>query len=529
MLLCTTALSCRRPPLPSRPVPSRLEKQTIVITGTRDRDVGGVQTPDTTKAKAVLTQEMIAARPRARRSSTRSTWFRASASQTTIPTAQLGRQRSTSAASTRSRISLTFDGIPLNDSGNYAIFSNQQLDPELIEQVNVNLGSTDVDSPTASAAGGTVNYRTIVPTRRWARAVVGSLGDWNYRAASSACSTRASSGRGARARSSPSSQRVNDDPFNNHGKIDKQQFNARIYQPIGTNGDFISIAGHYNENRNNFFGSLPLRTDLDPGARPTRAAHRRPGLAATAIPPNSDERVYNDQLPVPDSTPVATRFGVADRRQRELVSCGTEFDRRYNPSNTGNVRGASRFTLADGLVLTVDPSYQYVKANGGGTVDARGRPVRDVNPAVAAPTAAARTSCRQRRTARPTPARRLPRRQRPIFGRDLNGDGDTLDSVTVLAPSQTAHRPLRRHRRPALGHQRQTRRSASAYTLDRCRHRQTGEVGLLKLNGEPFDVFPINDPICRRDRRHAREARPPVLRAPAPDLGRVSRRFFGSR
>ena len=33
----------------------------------------------------------------------------------------------------------------------------------MIGEVNVNLGTTDVDSPTASAAGGTVNYRTIVP------------------------------------------------------------------------------------------------------------------------------------------------------------------------------------------------------------------------------------------------------------------------------------------------------------------------------------------------------------------------------
>ena len=36
----------------------------------------------------------------------------------------------------------------------------------------------------------------------------------------------------------------NDNPFNNYGKIDKQQYNAKIYQPIGTNGDFVSIAGH---------------------------------------------------------------------------------------------------------------------------------------------------------------------------------------------------------------------------------------------------------------------------------------------
>ena len=76
-----------------------------------------------------------------------------------------------------SRISLTFDGIPLNDSGNYAIFSNQQLDPELIDQVNVNLGTTDVDSPTASAVGGTVNYRTIVPSVTPGVRFVGSLGD----------------------------------------------------------------------------------------------------------------------------------------------------------------------------------------------------------------------------------------------------------------------------------------------------------------------------------------------------------------
>ncbi len=80
------------------------------------------------------------------------------------------------------RISLTFDGVPLNDSGNYAIFSNQQLDPELIEQVNVGLGVTDVDSPTASAAGGTVNYRTLIPSKKFGVRVSGSLGDFDYHA-----------------------------------------------------------------------------------------------------------------------------------------------------------------------------------------------------------------------------------------------------------------------------------------------------------------------------------------------------------
>src|ERR1700710_2787569 len=57
-----------------------------------------------------------------------------------------------------SRIAETFDGMPLNDTGNYAIFSNQMLDSELINQVNVSLGSSDVDTPSASASGSTVAY-----------------------------------------------------------------------------------------------------------------------------------------------------------------------------------------------------------------------------------------------------------------------------------------------------------------------------------------------------------------------------------
>ncbi len=64
------------------------------------------------------------------------------------------------------RISLLFDGVPLNDSGNYEIYPNQQLDPELIERVTVNLGTTDVDSPTAAAAGGWRSWRSRSATSR---------------------------------------------------------------------------------------------------------------------------------------------------------------------------------------------------------------------------------------------------------------------------------------------------------------------------------------------------------------------------
>ena len=62
-----------------------------------------------------------------------------------------------------SRVSLTFDGIPVNDTGNYSSYTNQLPDSEIIDRVDVNLGTTDVDSPTASATGGTIAWRTRKP------------------------------------------------------------------------------------------------------------------------------------------------------------------------------------------------------------------------------------------------------------------------------------------------------------------------------------------------------------------------------
>ncbi|MFM6930690.1 MAG: TonB-dependent receptor plug domain-containing protein, partial [Novosphingobium sp.] len=323
----------------------------IVVTGTRSgvQEVGGISSPDTSKAKSVLTQENIA---------------RQNPGQTILDTINqvpgVSFQNNDAYGSSggtlnirgfsSDRVSLTFDGVPLNDSGNYAIYSNQQVDPELIEQVNVNLGTTDVDSPTASAAGGTVNYRTKKPDRDFGAMLSGSAGDFDFMRIFGKVETGDLTPGGIRAWVSASMAR-NKNPFNNYGKVDKSQYNGKLYIPLAGD-DFVSIAGHYNQNRNNFFGSLPLR--LDAGRVVGSASSNR-------FPANASERQYTINWPCTQAAPVN---GVADA----ATTCGTEFDRRFNPSNTGNIRINSRFTLADNLVLTIDPSYQYVKANGGGTV-----------------------------------------------------------------------------------------------------------------------------------------------------------------
>lgn len=453
---------------------------TVVITGSReDRGVEGIVVPDTSKAKQVLTQEQL---------SKNAPGQTVLDSINVVPGVSFTNNDAYGSAGgqlyirgfSQDRISLTFDGVPLNDSGNYQIYSNQQLDPELIEQVNVNLGTTDVDSPTAAATGSTVNYRTRVPGEELGVRLSGSAGEFDFFRIFGMVDTGEFTPLGTRAFFAASTA-SNRNPINNYGKIDKQQYNARIYQPLGNGNDFISIAGHYNQNRNNFFGSVPLRTDLTQSA--TNTAPRVVGAGSgNRFPLTRDEASYDINYPC--TTNQVARTGVADTPN----SCGTEFDRRYNPSNTGNIRGASLFTVTDSIRLTVDPSYQYVKANGGGTVGARERGL-DINPAGGAAncttvTSGTNVAC--------TPGYLG---GRPYFGRDLNGDGDLLDEVTLLAPSQT-----QTNRYGVIANLIWDISDAHtfrvAYTYDRARHRQTGEVGGLYVSGEPLDVFPINDPLA---------------------------------
>nr|WP_237219930.1 TonB-dependent receptor [Sphingomonas arenae] len=452
------------------------EEEAIVVTGSRAQDVGGIQTPDSPKAKAVITQDLIS---------------RTGPGQTVLDAINVvpgvsfqnndayGNSGGTLTVRgfDSTRVSYTLDGVQLNDSGNYSIYSNFSIDPELIEQVNVSLGSTDVDSPTASAVGGTINQRTRTPSKQMGGLINVSLGEFDYRRFFGMFDTGEIGPWGTRAFFAASTSKY-DNPYNNYGKLDRQQYNAKIWQPVGDNGDFVSLAGRYNQDRNNFFGSLPLRWDAD------RVVGSGTG---NRFPRNNDEREYDINYPCTVDVPQA---GVADSAN----SCGTEFDRRYNPSNSISIRGNSRFTIAENLVLTVDPSYQYTKANGGGTSTAREFGY-DINPAGPVAGVTNRANCST--TADGPLVTCVPGYfgGSPYFGGvDLNGDGDELDQVTVLTPSQTRTRryALIAGLRYDISDQHSVRVS---YTHDRSNHRQTGEVGLIDETGEPLDVFPVNDPL----------------------------------
>jgi iron complex outermembrane receptor protein len=465
-----------------------VEEEAIVVTGTRNADVNGVIVPNTAKTQAVLNQEFIG---------------RQSAGQSILNTVNLvpGVNFTSSDAYGSSggnirirgfdgnRISLTFDGVPLNDSGNYAIFSNQQLDPELIEQVNVNLGQTDVDSPTASASGGTVNYRTRLPDRNIGFQLSGSLGEEDYRRGFAMIDTGEFWDGGPRAFFSYSNTRY--DWFRGPGEIYKQQFNGRIYYALNDHGDFISVAGHYNRNRNNFSRN-PSFNDL----RTTAQADGTLGILGAAVVPaastTNPTRVgdYDDQQwarifaynnfatctlasqpgaagvtqddnggRLPTGNPAAANTSPGGANNILNTSSCTNFaGLRVNPSNTGNIRINGRFHLADNIILTVDPSYQYVLANGGGTTVLRENSVRAKGANQAGP------------------------------GVDWNGDGDFVDNVRFYTPNNTNTNRLGLTA-SLIWDITPQHRFRVAYTYDRAHHRQTGEWGYLNADGTPESVF----------------------------------------
>jgi len=333
------------------------------------------------------------------------------------------------------RVALLQDGVPLNDSGNYAVYPNQQLEPDLISRVTVNLGTTDVDSPTAAAAGGTINYVTRRAANEFGVRGEVSVGSDDMQRYYGTIETGEIGPFGTKAWFSVLYNKY--DHFKPHdavadpaGGVEKTQYNARIDQEFGDVGQ-ASLIFHYNENRNAFSNRISL-------------ANFRARIA-----PVNNEQAASENI---------------------------------NPSNTGNIRGLSSWNLSDQITLTVDPSFQYVLANGGGAAN-----WAETDPQLRGNSGAA--------------------------GVDLNGDGDIADTVRLYRPNNTN---TRRYgvTSSLIWKFADNQSIRAAYTFDRAKHRQTGEVGFFKQDGsfDPESPFagkeghgdPVNLPdgtiLRRRDR-----------------------------
>ncbi len=151
------------------------ELDTVVVTGSRTPAITGVVAQTVPKTRSSISQEFI---------STQTSGQTILQSLNLVPGLNFvnADPYGSSGGNIRlrgfdgNRVSLTFDGMPLNDTGNYAVFTNQLLDSELIERASVNQGTTDVDSPTASATGGTISFLSARPLEEPGVQVNSSIG-----------------------------------------------------------------------------------------------------------------------------------------------------------------------------------------------------------------------------------------------------------------------------------------------------------------------------------------------------------------
>jgi iron complex outermembrane receptor protein len=354
------------------------------------------------------------------------------------------------------RVSLTFDGIPLNDTGNYAVFSNQQLDSELIERASVNQGSTDVDSPTAAANGGTIAYTTRRPRSERTAQIVTGIGSFNYGRVFGAFDTGAFGPWGTTAFLTGSY--TNYDKWKGPGDLEKQQYNGRLFQDLG-DGNFASLSFNYNRNRNNFYNNSNTLATFNLDLKPENDI-------ACFRPTPGNGTVQNESN---QSTAIRYFGGILNN-----TSCTNDHRTRINPSDTGNIRGQFSYGLTDNIRITIDPSFQYVMANGGGftTVSERDDRLDQNTTNNATVTTAAQCTAAA------------------VFntGVDLNGDGDTCDTVALYTPSNTN---TRRYGviSSLLWDINDDHRVRVSYTNDYGRHDQSGEATRYNLDNSVPEVY----------------------------------------
>jgi iron complex outermembrane receptor protein len=74
------------------------------------------------------------------------------------------------------QIGATINGVPVNDSGNFAIYPQEYVDQENTCSQTVTQGSTDVDSPQVGASGGNFNIVTCLPEKTQRVRVMQTIG-----------------------------------------------------------------------------------------------------------------------------------------------------------------------------------------------------------------------------------------------------------------------------------------------------------------------------------------------------------------
>jgi iron complex outermembrane receptor protein len=335
------------------------------------------------------------------------------------------------------QIGATINGVPVNDSGSFSVYPQEYVDQENTCSEFVTQGSTDVDSPQVGATGGNFGINTCNPENNQRVRVMQTFGQLNMYKTFVRYDTGLFSDK--RSKAFISASHAQTDKWKGEGQAKRDHLDA------GFNYDwdrfnYIHATLLYNEALNNSINNLTL-TEL------------------------KNNGYYYDT----SSTFVGHLTPVKGTAQVEATQSPLYYGLYLNPFKNAIFSATAKFRLTPDLDLKVVPYYWYGFGNGGLQQRVQKESTGFLNTTTNKTTAAV----------------------------DLNGDGDTLDTIIMANASVT------RTNRPGLT-------SSLTYTMgqhqilggfwyERAKHRQTGTMVPVTAAGEPVDPYLQDQAVHRPD------------------------------
>ncbi len=215
-------------------------------------------------------------------------------------------------------LGLTIEGMPVNDSGNYALYPQEYVDAENISQISIAQGTPDLDSPHIGAVGGVINILMRDPSKTAGALADFSVGSDNlYREF-----LRVELGEIDHVRAYVSYSNLTKDHWAEPGKDERQHVDFKVVWDL-SEGNTIRFSAIYNHAVNDFYANPKMSDFLNPSYKPA--------YSATGAGTNSNFYQY-----------------------------------KVNPFDNLILSAPSNFTISKDLKFDTIPYFWYGFGNGGG-------------------------------------------------------------------------------------------------------------------------------------------------------------------
>jgi iron complex outermembrane receptor protein len=236
---------------------------------------------------------------------------------------------------TSDEVGTTVNGAPINDSGNYRVYSTEYGDAENMGDITVQQGWPTVDMPISGAAGGSIGWATIDPSHKGGLDFSQTFGGNSYRRTF----LRLNTGDMGPVRAWLSYSDNDADLWNGPGKQKVTKVDGKVLWTIDDRNS-VSFSLQYNREVKNSY----LHLTKEQAATRYEQSYSR----YWAVPANL-KSTYTD-----DCSPYVT-----------YNDC--YYKLHVNPFSSWMASADGEFTLSDNLHLSVVPYFQYGSGGGSGT------------------------------------------------------------------------------------------------------------------------------------------------------------------